>query len=141
MAMENPFDQKIGYKFKNKINSLKPLSDHVIVTDMNFGFRTLTSGLVLLGDDGKADGIRPRWCRVYAVGPEQKDVVAGQWVLVEHGRWSRGVEIEIEDNQFTIRRVDANAIMMVSDEEPNSVDTISSAVIGERKTREYYGEE
>jgi hypothetical protein len=141
MAMENPFDQKIGYKFKNKINSLKPLSDHVIVTDMNFGFRTLTSGLVLLGDDGKADGIRPRWCRVNAVGPEQKDVVAGQWVLVEHGRWSRGVEIEIEDNQFTIRRVDANAIMMVSDEEPNSVDTISSAVIGERKTREYYGEE
>ena len=138
--MANPFDQKIGYKFANKVKKLIPLRDHVLATDMNFGQRTLSSGLILLGDDGKTDGIRPRWCRVYAVGPDQQDVVPGQWILVEHGRWSRGIEVEIDDVQFTLRRIDATAIMMVSDEEPNADDTISTAVHAERKTREYYGE-
>lgn len=140
MAMENPFDQKIGYKFANKVKKLIPLRDHVLATDMNFGQRQLSSGVILLGDDGKSDGIRPRWCRVYAIGPEQKDVVPGQWILVEHGRWTRGIEVEIDDIQFTVRRIDATAIMMVSDEEPNTDDTISTAVHAERKTREYYGE-
>lgn len=138
--MENPFDQKIGYKFANKVKKLIPLRDHVLATDMNFGQRQLSSGVILLGDDGKSDGIRPRWCRVYAIGPEQKDVVPGQWILVEHGRWTRGIEVEIDDAQFTVRRIDATAIMMVSDEEPNADDTISTAVHAERKTREYYGE-
>jgi co-chaperonin GroES (HSP10) len=140
MAIENPFDQKLKFKFTNKIQKLKPLHDHVIVTDMNFGQRTLSSGIVLLGDDGKTDGIRPRWCKVYAIGPEQKDVVPGQWVLVEHGRWTRGIEVEINDVQFTVRRVDASAIMMVSDHEPMTDDMISTAVHAERKQREYYGE-
>ena len=140
MAMANPFDQKIGYKFANKVKKIIPLRDHVLATDMNFSQRTLSSGVILLGDDGKTDGIRPRWCRVYAVGPDQQDVVPGQWILVEHGRWSRGIEVEIDDVQFTLRRIDATAIMMVSDEEPNADDTISTAVHAERKTREYYGE-
>ena len=69
-----------------------------------------------------------------------RSVVPGQWILVEHGRWSRGIEVEIDDVQFTLRRIDATAIMMVSDEEPNADDTISTAVHAERKTREYYGE-
>lgn len=140
MAIENPFDQKLKFKFTNKIKGLKPLRDHVIVTDMNFGQRTLSSGIVLLSDDAKTDGIRPRWCKVYAIGPEQKDVVPGQWVLVEHGRWTRGIEVEINDVQFTVRRVDASAIMMVSDQEPMTDDMISTAVHAERKQREYYGE-
>jgi co-chaperonin GroES (HSP10) len=140
MAMKNPFDQKIKFKFTNKIKKLTPLHDHVIVTDMNFGQRTLSSGIVLLGDDAKTDGIRPRWAKVYAVGPDQKDVVVGQWILIEHGRWTRGVEVEIDDAQFTVRRVDASAIMMVSDQEPIADDMMSTAVPAERKQREYYGE-
>lgn len=138
MAMENPFDQKLRYKFVNKIKSLRPLYDHVIVQDMNFGQRTLSSGIIMLGDDGKTDGIRPRWARVYAVGPQQTDVVPGQWVLVEHGRWTRGVEVEINEEQMTLRRIDATAMMMVSDEEPSNDDNISTAVHADRKQRETY---
>ena len=140
MAFSNPFDQKLKFKFTNKIKRLMPLHDHVIVTDMNFSGRTLSSGIILLGDDGKTDGIRPRWAKVYAVGPEQKDVTPGQWILIEHGRWTRGVEVEIDDVEFTIRRVDASSIMMVSDEEPVADDMISTAVPAERKTRENWAE-
>lgn len=112
-----------------------PIKDHVIVSDMNFGERTLSSGLVLLGDDAKASGIRPRWAKVYAVGPEQQDVVPEQWVLVEHGRWTRGIKVEIDGAVFTVRRVDADAIMAVSDDVPNSDDILSSALQVDQKQR------
>ena len=137
MAIENPFDQKTKFKFVNKIRGLIPLKDHVLVTDMNFGQRTLSSGIIMLGDDEKTDGIRPRWAKVYAVGPDQKDVVPGQWILIEHGRWTRGILVEIDNIEFTIRRVDPSNILLVSNEEPSADDVISTAVHAERKERNY----
>jgi hypothetical protein len=139
MAVENPFDQKRGYQFGLKIDGeIKPLRNNIIVTDMTFEGRQLASGIVLLGDDGKTDGIRPRWARVYATGPEQRDIRVGQWVLIEHGRWSRGTKIFREGQELTIRRADPEAIIFVTDEQPDNIDTLSTAVHAERKTREQY---
>lgn len=139
MKLDNPFDQKRGYQLGLDINGeITPLHDSVIVTDMSFDGRQLQSGIVLLGDDGKTDGIRPRWAQVYAVGPEQSDVVPGQWVLIEHGRWSRGLKILKEGEEFTIRRADPKAIIFVTDNKPENIDTISTAVHAERKSREVY---
>lgn len=122
-------------RFIHRIGKLHPLHDNVLVKDMSFEGRQLQSGIYLLGDDGKTDGIRPRWARVYAVGPEQKDVVPGQWILVEHGRWSRGIEVEVDDEKFTLRRVDPDCIMFVSDEEPDNIETLSTALHAAKKTR------
>jgi co-chaperonin GroES (HSP10) len=139
MAVENPFDQKRGYQFGIEIEGeIKPLHDSVIITEMDFSGRQLASGVILLGDDGKTDGIRPRWARVYATGPEQQDVSVGQWVLVEHGRWSRGLKIIRDGEEITIRRADPKAIIFVSNDKPDSIDTISTAVHAERKSREVY---
>ena len=108
------------------MKKLKPIKDYVLVTEMNFGERKLSSGLLLLGDDKKNSGIRPRWARVYAIGPDQRDVTPGQWILVEHGRWTRGVKFEYNTDEFlTVRRIDSKAILLVSDEQPNSDDVIS----------------
>jgi hypothetical protein len=109
----------------NKITSLRALNDHVLVVDMQFGQRQLSSGIVLLDDNGKSEGIRPRWAQVYAVGPEQHDVVPGQYILVAHGRWTRANEIEVNGEKRSLRRVDHNDILMVSDEAPAYDDTIS----------------
>jgi co-chaperonin GroES (HSP10) len=139
MAVTNPFDQKRGYQFGIEIaGDIKPLHDSVIVTDMDFNDRKLASGILLLGDDGKTDGIRPRWSKVYAIGPEQQDIKLGQWILVEHGRWSRGLKIVKDGEEFVIRRIDPEAIIFVSDEEPENIDTLSTAVHAERKRREVY---
>lgn len=139
MAVENPFDQKRGYQFSIEIDGeIKPLRDNVIVTEMDFSGRQLASGVILLGDDGKTDGIRPRWARVYAIGPEQQDVSVGQWVLIEHGRWSRGLKIARDGEEIIIRRADPNSIIFVSDDRPGNIDTISTAVHAERKSREVY---
>ena len=129
MAQINPFDQKTKYKFTNKIGNLRALGDAVIVSEMNFKERFTSGGIVLLSDDGKSDGIRPRWGRVYAIGPDQLDVQVGEWICVAHGRWSRGIEIETETGKFTIRKVDPKDILLSSSTEPED-DTLSTALSG-----------
>ena len=112
----------------HRVQSLRPLKDTVLVTDMVFKERKLNSGIVLLNDNGTTAGIRPRWGRIYAVGPEQKDYSVGDWICVAHGRWTRGVEIEdVEGNVVTIRKVDPKDILLLSDEQPSD-DTMSDAV-------------
>jgi co-chaperonin GroES (HSP10) len=132
---EGLFPAMGSVRMRHKISKLAPLKDKVLVRDMNFGGRKLSSGIVLLGDDKTTAGIRPRWAQVYATGPEQTDIEPGQWVMVEHGRWSRGIEVEINDEHFTLRLVDPKSIMFVSDSEPDIDDTLSSAVQAESKTR------
>jgi len=111
---------------------LKPLRNAVIVSEMNFEERLSTGGIVLVKDNGKSSGIRPRWGKVYAVGPEQHDVKVGTWICVEHGRWTRGIDIEDENGKQTLRRVDPKDIMMESDEMPQDV-TFSNAIHVEAK--------
>ena len=97
-----------------------PIRDHVLITDMEFGNTQTKAGIFLLSDDGKSEGVRHRWGRVWAVGSEQTDVKVGDWLLIEHGRWTRGITIEQEDGtEIVIRRIDNNAILMVSDEKPD----------------------
>jgi co-chaperonin GroES (HSP10) len=111
---------------------LRPLKDSVIVSDMIFDVRISTGGIIIPNDNGKSTGIRPRWGQVYAVGPDQQDVQPGQWVCVEHGRWTRGIDIEDESGKITVRRVDPKDIMMVSDQQPDD-DTFSTAIHVEAK--------
>ena len=108
-------------------DNFQPIRDWVIATDMNFDGRTLSSGVILLGDNGRSDGIRPRWGQVYAVGPDQTDIKVGNWICVAHGRWTRGLDIEDESGKRTVRRIDPNDILLVSEEQPGD-DTISTAV-------------
>lgn len=108
-------------------HQIRPLNDSVIVTDMVFDERLSQGGIVLVNDNGSSRGIRPRWAQVYAVGPEQTHVKVGDWVLVAHGRWTRGVDIEDETGTRTIRRIDPNDILLQSDR-PVQDDTFSDAV-------------
>lgn len=100
-----------------KIKSIRALQDHVLISDMNFKEKLSHGGIVIPNSDGKLEGIHPRWARVYAIGSRQKDIVVGQYVLVKHGRWTRGVEIEDDAGQrHTLRRIDQNDILLVSDD-------------------------
>ena len=111
----------------HKIDSIRALNDSVIVEDMEFTGRTLSSGIILMNDNGTTAGIRPRWGRVYAVGPKQQDIRPGQYVCVSHGRWTRGVEIEDPQGEKVIRRIDNKDILLVSDE-PMQDETIGNSL-------------
>jgi hypothetical protein len=117
-----------------KVNDIQALHDHVLVADMNFGQRMTSSGLILMSDDMRTAGIRPRWAEVYAIGPDQTDIKVGQWILITHGRWTRGAKIEDSTGEKTIRRIDTNDILMVSDDKPTD-DNISTAILSDHKER------
>ena len=118
----------------HRISKLQALSDSVLVEDMTFDERISNGGIVLLNDNGKSSGIRPRWGRVYATGPEQTDVQVGEWILVAHGRWTRGLDIEDDEGKHTIRKIDPKDILMSADERPADV-TFSDAINVEKKER------
>ena len=118
-----------------KQSQIHPLNNSVIVSDMVFDQRITSSGIILPNDNGTGSGIRPRWGQVYAVGPAQTDVTVGQWICVAHGRWTRGIDIEDESGKKTLRRIDPNDILMMSDDQPQD-DTMSDAVNVTKQTRE-----
>tara|TARA_R110001592_G_scaffold20761_1_gene83752 strand:- start:1810 stop:2199 length:390 start_codon:yes stop_codon:yes gene_type:complete len=112
--------------------NFKPLRDGIAVADMNFGETRTESGLIIASDDGKVGGVHPRWAEVTHIGPEQEDVAIGQWIMVAHGRWSRGFEL----NGVTTRTVDPKDILVVQDEAPSK--TVMVPTLG-HQTRAYEG--
>ena len=110
-------------------NQIQAIHDHIIVSDMAFDVRITRGGIWVPNDNGTGLGIRPRWGKVYAVGPEQQDIKVGQWVMVAHGRWTRGLDIEDESGKRTIRKIDPKDILMTSDdEECPIIEGVSDAV-------------
>tara|TARA_Y100000748_G_C15063693_1_gene319625 strand:- start:15 stop:482 length:468 start_codon:yes stop_codon:yes gene_type:complete len=107
-------------------NDIVPLKKRVLVSDMHFGETKSKGGIILVDDDGTAEGIHPRWGKVYAVGRLQEDVKVGQWILVAHGRWSRAFKVKRKENgsageigvELEVRMIDENDILLVSDDEP-----------------------
>ena len=99
-------------------NDITPLKKRVLVSDMHFGERTTKGGIIMMDDDGSADGIHPRWAKVYAIGNKQEDVTVGQWVMVAQGRWSRAFKVKKEGVELEVRMIDENDILLVSDTEP-----------------------
>lgn len=118
----------------HKVEELRALKDHVLVAGMNFDGRKLSSGIQLLGDDLRTAGIRPRWAEVYAIGPDQLDIRVGQWVLVAHGRWTRGIDIEDATGEKTLRRIDPADVLLISDTEPAD-DSMSTAILKDKADR------
>lgn len=102
--------------------NVRAVGNRVLVTDMHFGEQTTKSGIVLTSDDGKTRGIYPRWAKVFCKGPKNNDPYeAGQWILVEHGRWTRGFKVKHDGEEKELRMVEAESILAYSNERPNDL--------------------
>jgi co-chaperonin GroES (HSP10) len=104
-------------------DNFKPIGKHIIVSEMAFDVRITTSGIIIPNDDMKSHGIRPRWAQVYALGSEfeDDDIKVGKWICISHGRWTRGIDVEDETGKHTLRRVDPDDILLISDEPVNDL--------------------
>ncbi len=99
-----------------KFDNFQAIGDHILVYGMEFRERLSRGGIIMINDDMKSAGIRPRWARVYAVGPKSKeDIKVGDYVMIAHGRWSRGMTIEDSESEKVIRKVDPNDILLISE--------------------------
>lgn len=102
--------------------NIRPVKNRVLVTDMYFGEQKTKSGIIIRDDNGTTRGIYPRWGKVYAKGSENKDDYdVGHWVLVEHGRWTRGIAVDDGTGEKDIRMVEAESILGWSVEKPDGV--------------------
>ena len=94
----------------------------ILVERLEKGERRTQGGIILRDDNGKSEGIRPRWAKIHSVGPgiNDPDLEPGKWVLVEHGRWTRGLDLVDDDGErFTLWGIDwPDAVLCVSDEQP-----------------------
>ena len=71
------FGESVSVFHKIK-GTITPLKKRVLVSDMHFGMTKTKGGIILQDDDGTADGVHPRWAKVYAIGKEQDDVTRSQ---------------------------------------------------------------
>ena len=94
-----------------------PLKDRVLADEIDHGNKVV-NGIILTDDNMKERGIRPRWCRIYDVGENIKDIKPGQYVLMEHTRWTIPVKITNEKNEeVDLRLLDyPKAALAVSNE-------------------------
>lgn len=102
--------------------TITPLRNNILVVDMDFEEQKTASGIIIQSDDGKSHGVKPRWAKVWAVGPEQEEITVGEWVYVEHGRWTRGIKVadpSREGEEVVIRMIEPKAIMLHAEEKPN----------------------
>jgi len=98
---------------------------------MHFGEQTTKGGLIIKTDDGTTRGIYPRWGKVYDKCPKNNDDYnVGDWILIEHGRWTRGVELD----DTTIRMVEAESILAYSETKPDDVQIGAEYRDGEHAT-------
>lgn len=89
------------------------------MTDLERGSRVI-KGFIIPDDNGKSEGIRPRWGRVYSVGEDITDIKPNQWILIENGRWTRMIKVK-EDNLSEVQLWGVEypkSVMLVSDEDP-----------------------
>ena len=110
----------MSFAFAPKKIKVRALSKDILVIDMDMGDMTTSSGIVIQSDNGKAHGVKPRWAKVYKVGSEVDiDVKVGQWVLIEHGRWTRKINIDDGEGVKDFQKIEIKSIMAVTDERPN----------------------
>jgi len=101
-----------------RASGLRLLRDTILVTDLESGIRRSAGGILIPDDNMKNQGIRARWCKAWRVGPDAKNIEPGNWLLVEHGRWTLGIDLVIGDEEVRVWSVEYRSVMMATDVPP-----------------------
>ena len=108
--------------FEARKMQVRPLPKDILVYNMDMGEQVTKSGIVIQSDDGKAHGVKPRWAQVYKIGEKcDLDVKVGQWILIEHGRWTRKIKIDDGESVKEVQKIEVASVIAVTDEKPNDV--------------------
>jgi hypothetical protein len=101
------------------VGHLKPMKDKVFVHNLETGEIKRQSGLIIRDDNMTDRGIRPRWCQVFRVGDDVEGIEVGEWLYVEHGRWSLSFNLLEDGTEEKIWMIDyPKAVLLVADKRP-----------------------
>lgn len=113
-------------KTRIKATGFRPLKDHVFVTDLDSGPHRTAAGILIPDDNMTERGVRPRWARVWCVGPDVSEIAPGEWVLVEHARWTTAIELELPEHTVRMWRIEwPKAVLLAADRDPREYRTTS----------------
>lgn len=104
------------------MSQVQAIGDKILaeMIDRPENFKQRKSGIIIQEKDGTANAIRNRWFKIHAVGPDVNfEINPGEYVLVEHGRWSNGMKVS---NDLKLYLLDNKDCLAVSDEEPDLAD-------------------
>src|ERR1700756_2248275 len=106
-----------------RADAFTPHGDNILVTELEHGMQKTKGGIILTDDNFKDHGIRPRWAKVWKVGPKVDYIEPGEWVLVSHGRWTLRMPFEFEDGKMVDTwKIDPDAIILVATADENPAD-------------------
>lgn len=119
-----------------------PLPNDIWVRKMDNGEGTYGKSKIIIANNDitSTSGIRPRWAEIWKVGEKVDYTKPGDWVLIDHGRWSYGRTITHEDNTTSyVQKADPNGIMIIADSEPEDKRTQCTGNNSDVKFREDSG--
>ena len=106
-------------------DTINPIGDRVLVVDLEFGEKKTKSGIIISDDDGKSAGIHPRWAKVFKIGPKQTELKVGDYILLEHGRWTRGVSVQIDGQEKKVFMIDyPTGLLAISKTKPTELEQV-----------------
>ncbi len=100
--------------------AIKAHGKFVLVTDLEQGRKKTKGGILLPDIDNLVDEKRPRWAKVYSVGPRsivKDDIKVGDWICITFLRWTNG--FDMDDTRMWA--VEDSSILMVSDTQPEDM--------------------
>lgn len=102
------------------MTKIKAFGDRVLASmaQKPSGYKKSKSGLLVADKDMEESGIKPRWFKIISVGEKINWLSDGDYVLVAHGRWTNGVDIDGEK----VYLLDNNEILMLSSERPEELE-------------------
>lgn len=88
---------------------------NIIITDLECGETINESGIIIPEEKFTGKNIRPRWGKVAAVGNKINDIKEGDWIYMEHGRWTHGIQTMKDGKKTMVWMVDYQGVLLVSD--------------------------
>ena len=75
----------------------KLMKGKVLVSGLERGMSMTKGGIILTDDNMSETGVRTRWAKIHMLADNIDDMVVGEYVLLEHGRWTNKIKIQ-DDN-------------------------------------------
>ena len=115
-----------GNKNRIKATGFRPIKANVFVTELDSGPHQTPGGIIIPDDNWTERGIRPRWGQVWAVGPEVKDIEVGEWVYIDHGRWTLSIDLALPDGVVRVWKVDwPEGVLLAAHADPREWQQVS----------------
>lgn len=98
---------------------ITPVGEWIATKIIDKGSKISAGGIIVLDDNMKQSGIRPRWAKVLAVGPDvdpRDNINVGDFLLLEHLGWVRGMEIEVDGTEQTVHWTIPEKIVLIGDD-------------------------